>query len=891
MSAGAPRTPRGVRGHKQSGIALLVILLIVLTFGVGILLQRANEGGLSTWGRREASADALQRAKEALIAYALTYRDRDPDQAFGFFPCPDTDGNGVAEPNCNVASRGAIGLLPYKTLGLPDLRDAEGNCLWYAVSGAYKENPKGLATPAILPTGWAPLPLNWDTQGQFRVLDADGNVVAAPDDANGGAAVVIFAPNGPTPGQTRTTTTTQCGANPAQMGAYLDEAYRNDPSIVLESAAPNLNFATGQTVANQPITVRQGVRRDAGGNITNNDVLTWISPRELFDRIVGRNDVPDSTVPAKTGLFNGILSDIGVVLESRIQTDIDNGVGATASRPDDLAGAYASSSTHWVGRVPAAYGPDPLMPIQHRAMLANWSENIHLATCKALSGTGPGCLTMGGKTCRGGVFFSGRRADGQPRTAAQHLTSTPTLSAGYEPSAAPSPGALELLDTVTYSSTVFPAAGKSRYSDDPALDAATRASRRAADTGMCVMPDDVTFISLRATPGAFVPGIARTSESRPEATVDVGNRTIVLGNTAGSDPGAGCVWFPQAVAFRSSLRAYFRVQVIEDGEGMTFAIADAAPSINLAPNTVGRSQIMCGGPGAALGYSGAPVGSTVMGISPPKLAIEIDTDDSGGSSGDSSSDHLAVQFWGGAGDNLPALGGGDDNQHGAGTNGLFEPRNPPERLLRNVIGGSWSGGVATLDTGSDHGFLTGDSAEVDVANDKYNGVFNVTKLGDRRFSFPLAIDPGGAPGGGTVAVSGFRTVSTPYFSSGGSFPRYSGSSVPHNGVTKVPGVIHVRVEIDRVNSITLPQSSFSIRVYSGDLAGFCGVEEYLNLATNVSALCPLHEPQLVLTNVAIGNTGAGRAFDTVYLGFTNGQGNSGSERQHIVVSNFRARIQ
>jgi hypothetical protein len=905
MTRAVPRTPRGVRWHKQSGAALLVILLIVLTFGIGALLQRANQSDGALWGRREASTDALQRAKEALIGYAITYRDSNPDETIGYFPCPDTDGDGRSDVPCHAASRAAVGLLPYRTLGLPDLRDAEGNCLWYAVSGAYKDNPKGTATPGTPPTGWAPLQLNWDTQGQFRVLDAEDNVLAAPDDANGGASVVIFAPNGPLAGQARTPPAVPgqakiCGVEPTQITAYLDEAYRKDATVLAEAVAPNFNFASGQTPANLPITVRQGIRRDVAGNVINNDLLAWITPREIFDRFVARADVPDTTAPAKNGLINQTLLDVAAILESKIHTDIDNGVGATASRPNDMAGAYNSSTSHWVGLVPSAYETDTLMDLAYRNILTNWSDNIRLATCKSLTGIGPGCLTMGGTTCRAGVFFAGRRPDGQPRTLAQHITSTATLSAGFESSAAVSPGALEILSTT---STVYPGAGKPRYADDPLQGNPARMSLRAADAGMCVMPADVSFISLRAAPAAFVPGVATTSTAaaNPEARVDVASKTIVLGNTSGSNAGAGCVWFPQAIPFKGSLRAYFRIQVVDDdnGEGMTFAIADA--QTNLAPNAPGRAQIMCGGPGGLLGYGGRPVGAPAMGIAPPKLAIEIDTRSSGGSINDPSADHLSVMYWGGNADNATGGTGDDDTNHGAGTNGVGEPRNPSTDDAE-VINAVWSAGVVTIDTDQNHGFLTGDSVAIsgvrlagaaapeNTYDAGYNGTYRVTVTGARRFTYPLASNPGVRLTDGQVAFAGMRTISGPYFTTTGTLPLNSGGSVPEPSLNEIAGVVHIRVEVSKKRHPTLPQSLISIQAFAGDIAGNCNVEGYMNLARDLADICPLHRPQLIQLDVPIAdNAGGIPAFDNIYLGFTNGQ--DSSRRQQIVISNFRARIQ
>ena len=49
----------------------------------------------------------------------------------GDLPCPDRDDDGDADavPGCDTAAL-ALGRLPWKTLGLPDLRDGDGERLW-----------------------------------------------------------------------------------------------------------------------------------------------------------------------------------------------------------------------------------------------------------------------------------------------------------------------------------------------------------------------------------------------------------------------------------------------------------------------------------------------------------------------------------------------------------------------------------------------------------------------------------------------------------------------------------------------------------------------------------------------------------------------------------------
>ncbi|HEX8964124.1 MAG TPA: hypothetical protein VF801_14070 [Rhodocyclaceae bacterium] len=198
--------------------------------------------------RAEAVAADLQAAKTALIGYAASYRDLHADQNFGHLPCPDTTGSGIGKTPCGQAGQMAIGLFPHKTLGLPQLRDADGNCFWYAVAGRFKSNPKAL-------------PLNWDTQGEFEVRSAAGTILGTPDDANGGVAALVIAPGSPLPGQRRTAP--GCSVPPEQARAYLE------PSGASFTASP----AT-----------------DSTGTLAVNDRAVWVTPHEIFEAVTARGD-------------------------------------------------------------------------------------------------------------------------------------------------------------------------------------------------------------------------------------------------------------------------------------------------------------------------------------------------------------------------------------------------------------------------------------------------------------------------------------------------------------------------------------------------------------------------------------------------------------------------
>src|SRR5882672_3976399 len=118
--------------NRQRGIALLIVLaLLVLLVGTVMV---GFTGDLARQNRKQQqTTDALAMAKEALIGYAA----KDPNQP-GVLPCPDSDNDGSADSPCGATGVTAIGRLPWKTLGLPDVRDGAGECLWYAVSANFK---------------------------------------------------------------------------------------------------------------------------------------------------------------------------------------------------------------------------------------------------------------------------------------------------------------------------------------------------------------------------------------------------------------------------------------------------------------------------------------------------------------------------------------------------------------------------------------------------------------------------------------------------------------------------------------------------------------------------------------------------------------------------------
>jgi hypothetical protein len=549
--------------------------------------------------------------------------------------------------------------------------------------------------------------VNWDTQGQFRVRDAGGNTLVAPDDAEGGAAAVVFAAGPPllSPAQNRSSFAAEpCRTDPSQVSAHLDGGYTL------------ATFATNATIAliQSPVT-------DVNGNVTNNDRLAWITPREIFDRVAKRQDFSNPLAAAPAGHLNKLTDEIKSVLEKQIQDDLV--AGTTSNSQPANTGSFTQYTGKQVGSLPATMA---LNDGNYTNYYDNWSAGYRQAICTSLSST---CLTVAGTACRGALMFSGRGNGGRPRTGAEHVFSTANLDAYFEAASG-----REILNSLA---TTF--AGNTAYTETSpacaqpaACTEAEKAARRSLDVGTCLFPGE--FKSFAQDIAAFATGV--TYSGTQSASVDSGAKTVTLGDTTGGGPSSGCVWHATPLALSTSMRLYFRLQFTTKGDGFTLALADGAT--NLAPNYWPRPQIMCGAAdSASLGYAGSPTGAT-PGIQKPKLGIEFDTLYSA-SRNDPPGDHMAFIYWGTTTD----TDGSDDNTHYLGNGGVA------------VTSASWAAGTATLLTPSPHGFAVGQVVLVSgLIPAAYNGTVTITAVPTTtQFSYALTSNPGASTVGGQAKAA------------------------------------------------------------------------------------------------------------------------------------------
>jgi hypothetical protein len=224
---------RGIRspGSTQKGASLLIMLLLVLGIGLGVLA-----GDAARWGSPQPRTEmrtlaALAEAKQALIGRAVADDDRP-----GSLPCPDAltnvpgnePGDGIADVIVGTECPSYIGRLPWKTLGLTDLRDEYGERLWYALSPKFRDHA-------------AAQPINSDTKADTIVFaDSAASTLTAQ------AVAVIFAPGMPLSGQQRDGTSAPCAVTGTTILRTLCATNYLDVAAGVNNASASGPYITAQ---------------------------------------------------------------------------------------------------------------------------------------------------------------------------------------------------------------------------------------------------------------------------------------------------------------------------------------------------------------------------------------------------------------------------------------------------------------------------------------------------------------------------------------------------------------------------------------------------------------------------------------------------------------------
>ncbi|MCW5592932.1 MAG: hypothetical protein KIS74_12605 [Burkholderiales bacterium] len=373
---------------RQRGAALVAIaafLALALLAALTAAIARSATGP-----QRAAATDrALAIAREALIAHAAS-RPLDEIVGPGYLPCPDLDDDGWAEPTCGSLTGETgqwqrLGRLPWKTLGLPDLRDAFGERLWYAVSSKHKGLLNCAASPACVDMGPEA------AIGTITVRDAAGNVLhdgtaAGPyEPGRGGAVAVIIAP-GPAlarwsglgasgTAQDRTCEGGSCNA----AGRCLTEP----PSLTPKCNPANyLDRAPGPAYSDED-NARFVDRNDAPGRPANRDGF-----------ILGPVATPDGTLWVNDRLAVVTYDDLMPRVMRRVAEEVATCLRGYATQPENrgrlpwaapLCRARASDpAIRWAEASGVRFGRVPDTPFlatgrDGGTMLARWPADCRIA--------------------------------------------------------------------------------------------------------------------------------------------------------------------------------------------------------------------------------------------------------------------------------------------------------------------------------------------------------------------------------------------------------------------------------------------------------------------------------------------------------------------------------
>ncbi len=429
--------------------ALLSVLATVVVAGL-LTTARLRDGDLE---RRSATREALAQAKRALLAYAAS-GPHPPGVLLGSLPCPDLRNDGYAPGVCAEAVR-RLGRLPWRTLGLPDLRDADGERLWYAVSGRFVET---LAqSPCPLPGSAACL--NSDTPGAITVRESQAAGLATGSNA---AIAVVLSPGaaltrqGAASPQDRgcrrgLAADAQCLGSGICSGANLlvagrpdyQQTARCDPANYLDVVGPPVLNVAGNpgaqedNVGFQDFSATDGLLLgpvlDANRVPVLNDTGLLVERGDLFPPLERRVGADVLRCLVRYGAANG-----GHYPWTAAPDSYDPTVGPTPMVPGNsfgrvpdestLAGLAAQGmSSTWPGGCPLAGSP---------VWWTHWRELVFFATAPAFAPGGPavdcsaGCFRVGWPTAPASsrlvVLVAGGALPGTPTPQLHRSNATPT---------------------------------------------------------------------------------------------------------------------------------------------------------------------------------------------------------------------------------------------------------------------------------------------------------------------------------------------------------------------------------------------------------------------------------------------------------------------------------
>jgi hypothetical protein len=262
------------QSKDQTGFALLIFLVVMMGLGgvagVGLLASKVENVNQA---KIDHDYKVLRQAKKALLSYAVDYKVGAIDfYDMGRLPCPDqsfsVSTEGIQSLNCGAKHANAVGYFPWKTLDIDILRDGDGQCLWYVVSGDYKDGSQRANM------------MNEDSNGLLRIQDENGLLQHGNQPGDRPIAIII-APGERLQGQTGSlddSNMEHCKGN------YFEENYLESDGII-DYVADHLN------AADDIWTYLYGSINSRLDNSNFNDKMVWITKDEYWDAVKAQKDL------------------------------------------------------------------------------------------------------------------------------------------------------------------------------------------------------------------------------------------------------------------------------------------------------------------------------------------------------------------------------------------------------------------------------------------------------------------------------------------------------------------------------------------------------------------------------------------------------------------------
>ena len=258
---------RAARTGSQHG-QIIILMVLILALGSGFLVYSMAGSRSIDYGKDAKTELALAQVKQALIGWSAS-RTPTPSSLTirpGELPCPDMNDNGLDDDGS--CSAGAIGRVPWQTLGIPRPLDGSGETIWYAIAGPFRYKNVN------------PQPITSDTLGNLLVYQGSSATTLTSQ-----AIAVVFAPGPPLGTQARGTTTALCSTT----GTTIQQ--RNCAANYLEPTGGGNNAQTSGPFIQ---ATASGTFNDRVLAITNADLMPLVEQRVAREMMALLNSYYDA---------------------------------------------------------------------------------------------------------------------------------------------------------------------------------------------------------------------------------------------------------------------------------------------------------------------------------------------------------------------------------------------------------------------------------------------------------------------------------------------------------------------------------------------------------------------------------------------------------------------